>query len=298
MFDFRLKVFYTVANKLSFTKAAQELFITQPAVTKHIHELESQLGQTLIERNGKVIELTAAGKILADSCKRIFSIYGELEFELAQLKGKAAGSLRIGASTTISQYILPAILAEFSQKHNTVRISVIDGNSEYIEQQLQDDKIDIAIVEGSSKKSFLHYAPFAEDELVLVTNTSKKQKQKEEITLQQLVKLPLVVREFGSGTLEILQQALQQQRIKPDDLNIILRLGTTEGIKQYLLHSNAYAFISIYAVLNEIKAGTLQVIEIKDLRINRMLQFVHTQGQPSALSSLFMRFCKRQHRSA
>ncbi len=291
MFDFRLKVFYTVALRRSFTKAAQELFITQPAVTKHIHELEKQLQQTLIERNGKNIELTAAGSLLFDYSKRIFALYDELEFEMAQLEGKAAGDLRLGASTTISQYILPRALAAFSKQHTAVRLSVIDGNTDFIEQQLQDNKIDLGLIEGYSRKSFLHYIPFTEDELVLVTAAGNQQFKKTEISVAQLPQLPLVVREHGSGTLEILHHALQQYGVQPEQLQIVLRLSSSEGIKQYLLHSNSFAFISIHAIMQEV-LQQLRVVEIKELRINRTLQFVHLQGQPSPQSTLFMRFCK------
>lgn len=292
MFDFRLKVFYTVALRHSFTKAAQELFITQPAVTKHIHELEKQLHQTLIERNGKHLELTAAGNLLFSYSKRIFALYDELEFEMAQLEGKAAGELRLGASTTIAQYILPRALAAFAKQHAAIRLSVIDGNTDFIEQQLQENKLDLGLIEGHSRKSFLHYIPFTDDELVLVTATANHAFKKTEISLDQLAGLPLVVREHGSGTLEILQHALQQQGISPEQLNIVLRLSTSEGIKQYLLHSNSFAFLSIHAVMQEILQQQLRVVELKELRINRTLQFVHLQGQPSPQAALFMRFCK------
>lgn len=294
MFDFRLKVFYTVAQRLSFTKAAEELFITQPAVTKHIHELETQLGQTLIQRKGRDIALTAAGNILFDYSKKIFSIYQSLEFDLGQLKGKAEGVLRIGASTTIAQYILPKLLAIFLEKYPQIKASLITGNTETIEELLQQEKIDVGLIEGSSNKSFVNYIPFAEDELVLVTNYNNNAYPKNIIAPKAIKELPLIVREEGSGTLNILQHALQSKGIHFNDLNIILRLGSTEGIKQYLLHSNSYAFISIHACPEELQNKTLKVIEIKGIRIKRTLQFIHTHGQPNKMIELFIKNTSRQ----
>ena len=150
IFDFRLKVFYTVAQRLSFTKAAHELYITQPAVTKHIKELEQQLNIQLFKRNGNNIALTIAGKVLVQYAEKIFQTYTELETELAQLNNMEAGTLHIGASTTVAQTILPKILALFKKTYPDVTFNFIQGNTDYISQLILDEKIDIAIVEGSA----------------------------------------------------------------------------------------------------------------------------------------------------
>src|SRR6195952_4965810 len=127
IFDFRLKVFYAVAQRLSFTKAAAELFITQPAVTKHIKELEHQLNVQLFRRNGNSIVLTAAGKILTQYAEKIFQTYTELENELAQLNNMEAGTLHIGASTTLAQTILPKLLAMFKKTYPAVSFTFVQG---------------------------------------------------------------------------------------------------------------------------------------------------------------------------
>ena len=115
--DFRLKVFFTVANRLSFTKAATELFITQPAISKHIQELEEQYKIKLFDRNGSKISLTKAGELLLKHTKNIFEIYREIDFDLSALINQQQGTLRLGASTTISQYVIPPLLARFHQKN-------------------------------------------------------------------------------------------------------------------------------------------------------------------------------------
>lgn len=143
MFDFRLKVFDTVAKRLNFTKAANELNITQPAVTKHIKEIELNLNIKLFERNGTKIKLTKAGEILLKYTEEIFSVYQKMEFEIGQLQEKQKGTLRLGASTTIAQYVLPPILAEFRKRFAEIQLSLVIHNSEKIEELLVNHKIEI-----------------------------------------------------------------------------------------------------------------------------------------------------------
>ena len=174
IFDFRLKVFYTVAQRLSFTKAASELFITQPAVTKHIKELEQQLSVQLFKRNGNNIALTSAGKILEKYAEKIFQTYTELETELAQLNNLEAGTLHIGASTTVAQTILPKLLAMFKKTYPKVTFNFIQANTDQISQLVLVEKIDIAIVEGAAHSPQLSYTDFIKDEIVLVTSANNK----------------------------------------------------------------------------------------------------------------------------
>ena len=174
IFDFRLKVFHTVAQRLSFTRAAAELFITQPAVTKHIKELEHQLNVQLFKRNGSSISLTNAGKILLQYAEKISQLYAELETELAQLNDMESGVLHIGGSTTVAQTILPKILALFKKTYPAVNFTFIQANTDVITQLVLGEKIDIAIVEGAAHYPQIAYAPFAKDEIVLVTRANNQ----------------------------------------------------------------------------------------------------------------------------
>ena len=153
MFDFRLKVFHTVAKRLNFTKAADELCITQPAVSKHIQEIENYFQLKLFDRNGTKIKLTEAGEILLEYANRIFTIYSNLEFELNALNQRHNGKLRIGASTTIAQYILPPLLAAFHKKFTDIKVTLLINNTEQIELALQNKDIDFGIIEGQSKNT-------------------------------------------------------------------------------------------------------------------------------------------------
>ncbi|MDB5131586.1 MAG: DNA-binding transcriptional regulator, LysR family [Mucilaginibacter sp.] len=291
IFDFRLKVFHTVAQRLSFTKAAAELYITQPAVTKHIKELEHQLNAQLFMRNGNSIVLTPAGKILLQYADRIFQIYTDLETELAQLSDMEAGTLHIGASTTVAQTILPKILALFKKTYPAVDFTFVQGNTDMITQLVLAGKVDIAIVEGAAHYPQIAYAPFAKDEIVLVTRANNHLSKKPEITPKQLLTIPLILREAGSGTLDIIFNALAKAGINPKDLQVEIRLESSIAIKQYLLYSETATFLSIQSVFSELKYNELSIIEIKGLDIFRTFQFIQLHGKHSQLTDLFKRFC-------
>ncbi|HEY4323282.1 MAG TPA: LysR substrate-binding domain-containing protein [Mucilaginibacter sp.] len=291
IFDFRLKVFHTVAQRLSFTKAAAELFITQPAVTKHIKELEHQLNVQLFRRNGNNIVLTTAGKILQQYADKIFQTYTDLETELAQLNNLEAGNLHIGASTTVAQTILPKILALFRKTYPAITFTFAQGNTDLITQLILSEKIDIAIVEGAAHYPQIAYAPFAKDEIVLVTRANNQLSKKAEITPKQLLNIPLVLREAGSGTLDVIFSALSNAGINPKDLQIEIRLESSIAIKQYLLYSETATFLSIQSVISELKYNELSIIDIKGLEIFRTFQFIQLQGKNSKLIDLFKRFC-------
>jgi len=292
VFDFRLKVFHTVAHKLSFTKAATELFISQPAVTKHIHELEQQLGHAIFKRNGNTISLTPAGTILLRHTEKIFDTYAALEAELTQLSDITSGNLRIGASTTIAQNILPRILALFKKSYPSVSFSFVQGNTDSISLQLIAEKLDIALVEGNSHFPQLTYEPFSKDEIVLVTRANSNLSKLVEINPEELLNIPLVLREHGSGTLDVVFKVLSDAKINPKDLKVETQFQSSGSIKQYLFHSETAAFLSIQSVLKELKYNELSIIDIKDLDIFRTFQFIQLHGNNSKLTDLFKRFCK------
>ena len=291
MFDFRLKVFNTVAKRLNFTKAANELHITQPAVTKHIKEIELNLNIKLFERNGTKIKLTKAGEILLKYTEEIFSVYQNMEFEIGQLQEKQKGTLRLGASTTIAQYVLPPILAEFRKRFPEIQLSLVIQNSEKIEELLSNHKIDVGLIEAKIKNRTFHYFPFIKDEIVLVSRQNHPISSKISIKIDDLKNIPLIFREPGSGTLETIDLALKAKNIKLNELNTEIQLGSTESIKSYLLHSDALAFLSIQSIIQELKNNTLTVIDVRNLLIERDFSFIIPEGEQSKLVNLFIDFC-------
>ena len=289
--DFRLKVFKTVADRLSFMKAAAELLISQPAVTKQINELERLLGKPLFLRHGNRISLTDDGVRLLEYANRILALYGELRDAFVEEQGAFSGEIRLGASTTLSQYVLPGLLAKFRKLYPDVRVTLFNGNTEQIERQIADGKLDFGMIEGTASNPALHYELFMDDELVLVTSASNTSFTREEITAADLPALPLVIRENGSGTLDVLSRELSRHGLSLRQLHIEMQLGSTESIKHYLFYSDTFAFVSVQAVLDELAANRLRVVEVGDMELVRRFSFVTAHGQRSRLTDLFKQFC-------
>lgn len=293
MLNFRLQVFYTVAKRLNFTKASAELFISQPAVTKHIKELEITYKTTLFERSGnKKIILTAAGETLLQYVDKLQNIYSELEYDMNLLIKQHNGILRIGASSTVAQYVIPAVLAQFHKKFKEVKVQLTTGNTEDIENALLRKEIEVGIIEGISRNPQIRYDEFLQDELVLVSAENNSAIKKSSIKPEELKNYPLLMREPGSGTLDVIAHALKPHNIKLGDLNIEMQLGGTESMKSYLLHSNSLAFLSKHAITKELKIKDCRIIEIKGLSINRPFYFIQPHGHSLSLTELFIRFAR------
>ncbi len=292
MDDFRLKVFITAARTLSFTRTAEQLCISQPAVSKHVGELESRYEVQLFTRRGSRLELTEAGRTLLASAERVADDYRRLEYEMSLCTGQTEGELRLGASTTIAQYLLPPILARFTARFPKVRVSLLSGNSEQVEQALGDHAIDLGLVESVSRRQGLHYTPFRADELVLVARPGGKYARMESVTPEALCRIPLVLRENGSGTLEVITAALADRGIRLSQLNVVLRLGSTEGIKGFVRHSDAMAIVSAFSVVDELRSGALRIVDLEGLTLLRDFVFVHNEAHPARLVRQFLDFVR------
>jgi DNA-binding transcriptional LysR family regulator len=290
MTDFRLKAFCAVAKHLSYTKAAQELRITQPAVTKHIHELESQYKVRLFERMGNHIVITHAGKVLQKHCVDILNEYSKLDFVMNMLHGEHSGTLRIGASTTIAQYVLPPILAKFTSKFPDVKISLVSGNSNDIEASLTNHYIDLGLIEGDKRLPNMKYTHLMDDELVVITSVKSQFAKYDEMTLEQLRAAPLILREEGSGTLSVIGTALGRHGMKISDLNILMQMGSSESIKLFLDNADTLSIISFRCATKELVDGTLKIIEIPEIEMKRELAFIQPQGDEEGLPNLLMQF--------
>lgn len=289
--DFRLKVFLAVAEHLSFTRAAKELYISQPAISKHIQELEAAYQVQLFSRHSGRIALTHQGEIFKNHAQQIIQKYEELSNTMQMLSGSFSGEIKIGASTTIAQYLISPLLADFISKFPDVQVTLITGNSEEIESALMEERIDIGLVEGSKRRQDLKYEHFAKDELVLVTNS--KTSCIENVGCEQIKQLPLVLRELGSGTLEVIENALSGAGVKLQDLNILLHIGSTEAIKKFLeSKQGSFAIVSIIAVLKELRLGELKIIDIDDLAMEREFAFVVRIGDKRDRVERFMNFSK------
>ena len=289
MIDIRLKVFITVAQHLSFSKASHILYISQPAVSKHIAELEKEYDVRLFDRMGNKIQLTYEGKKLLHHAYHINKAYEQLNFEMNLLQKKTAGTVRIGASTTIAQYVLPEILATFLVCYPQIHVNMISSNSHEIETMLKEGVVDLGLVEGIGRQPEMKYTKFMKDELVTIVSSKNKLAEKDEITIDELKSQPLVMREFGSGSLDVIEKHLKKRGVSLSELNIIVNFGTTEGIKSFVEKYDAMGILSIRAVNKEILRGQIKVIDIKNLTMNRFFSIVQRHGMSSGVQSLFIK---------
>lgn len=289
MFDFRLKVFFVVAQRLNFTKASEELYISQPAVSKHIQEIESHYKVKLFDRKGTRIQLTRAGMILLQQVEKLNRIYQDIDTELSALNNIESGQLRIGASTTVAQYYLPKYIASFKKKYPGIKIVLTISNTEAVEHSLLEDKIDIGIVEGESKRKAIKYTSILKDEIVLCTRVGNPYLQKNRLKIEDLNTLPLVLRESGSGSLDVVFTALKKAGADPGKLSVEMELEHSESIKSYLMNSDAYAFLSIHSILRELKENELQIIDVKGLDIERYFYYIRPIGASSQIQDLFFK---------
>ena len=293
MYDFRLKVFQRVAWNLSYTKAAQELQISQPAITKHIHELESIYNTRLFDRTGNKIALTTAGITLLKHCDIILSEYSKLNYKMHQLNNQEIGQIHIGASLTIAQYILPAFLAQFCQEYPDISLDLQMHNTLEIENMLHAQKIDIGLIEGPSRKPYLKYTPFLRDEIVAIVRNGAHWGDGP-FELSKIREFPLILREHSSGTTQFIEEKLLKQGIKYSSLQVQMHMGSTEGIKSFLKHSDCVGLLSIYSVSKELLEGEFRIIDFQDFAIERDFCFVQNQGDNSEINQLFINYVNKK----
>jgi len=290
--DFRLRVFIEVAKALSFSKAARSLPLSQPAVSKHIKEIEQKYRIRLFERQGNRIALTPAGREFLSYAEQIVNLYNDLENHFLLQQQELPNYVKLGASTTIAQYIVPHLLADFKQRYPETNFTLINDNSATIEEKIFNNRLDFGLIEGRNHNPLLQYEKFLDDELVLVTRAGNASQQ---IKLSQLTQLPLVLREEGSGTRAILEARLNSEGLSPKKLQVDMILGSTESIKTYLLYTQCYAFVSIFSIIEELKHNKLQIVDIDDVSFSRPLYFVSKQGYQSMFYDLIKRFFKRSY---
>jgi len=280
----------SVAENQSFSKAANDLNISQPAVTRHIKELEERYKTNLFERKSNKIYLTKAGEKVYNAFKEIAQQYRNLDFEIGQFQNSVSGEFKIGASSTISQYVIPKVIASFYKRYPKIQIYLMNGNSFEMEKLLLDNQVDIALVENQASQLGIRYRDFLDDELIVVTGKDSVYSKRESIGKDDLLKIPIVLREQGSGTLEVIKQALLLQNISFENLNTFIHLGSTESIKNFLQGFDGLAIISEKAVKNELYMKTLVRLKVTGFTITRKLRIAYKQGHKSQQVELFENF--------
>lgn len=285
--DYRDTVFLSVAEQLSFSKAAEVLHISQPAVSRHIKELEQRYDTSLFERKGNRIYLTGAGEKVYHALRKIAKHYRNLDFEIGELQNAQSGEIIIGASSTIAQYVIPRVMASFYKRYPHIQLHLMNGNSFEMELLLLNNRVDVALVENLSSQGGIRYHDFLHDELIVVTGQNSLYAGRGTIEKEDLMQIPLVLREEGSGTLEVIRQLFARHQLPFDDLNTPIHLGSTESIKNFLLDFNGLAIVSEKAVQNELYLKTLVKLQVTGITFPREFRIAHKIGHKSRLTERF-----------
>lgn len=298
MADRRLQVFHTVARLLSFTKAAESLHMTQPAVTFQIRQLEEYFNTRLFDRTHNRISLTEAGQRVFEYAEKIIVLYGEMDNRVRELTGDVGGILMIGASTTIAEYVLPNLLGEFRDRCPGVQIRLKVSNSMGVVHMIEDNSVDVGIVESPVTNKNLIVEVCWQDKLVFICPPQHPMAQKSVITVAELTDLSFVCREEGSGTREVISEYLQNNNEKLDQLNISMELGSPEAIKGAVEANLGVSIVSQATVHKEVRLGTLVALPLEPA-LERPFSIVH-QRQKFRLRAMdeFMEFahehCEKQ----
>lgn len=279
--NFRLVVFQAVARQLSFRKAAEELYLTQPAVSLQIKALEEDLGVQLFDRSGAQARLSPAGKILLKYARRSSGVLARAEHELASLSGTRAGPLTLGASTTIAQYVLPGLLSEFCKAHPRIVPTLVSGNTEHIVSAVEDHSIALGFIEGPPRSRDVKTEPFLEDELNLIVPAAHEWAERASIAPAEIASVSLLLRERGSGTRQVLEQALEKGGVKKRALRVVMELDSTEAIKSAVEAGLGVGFVSRWAVAKDLRLNrTFKIVEVDGLRIRRWFLVASAKGSP------------------
>jgi LysR family transcriptional regulator, transcriptional activator of the cysJI operon len=290
MENFRLRVFRAVARHLNFRIAAEELLLTQSAVTQQIKALESELETPLFDRTGGRVALTAAGQALVPLAEKLAELAAEAQEAVAATKGVHAGKLAIGASQTIGQYLLPRLIAGFLAQHPQVKMTVTGGNTQTILEALVDHRVQICLIEGPALRRDVKLQPFMEDHMVCVVPAGHPWAD-HDVDLAQLQRATFVARELGSGSRRIVEQAMEEAGMDVRQLRLVMTFDSTEALLSAVEAGLGIAFVSRWAVRNQLALGTLKVARVKGLKLARMFTLATAAGpDPSGIAGAFHRF--------
>lgn len=297
MLSLQHETFLEVARLLSFTKASQALFLSQSAISKHIKALETFYKIGLFERHGNTVSLTTAGKLLYNKLLEADQVKMDLHEQLKLINENflPTTKLAIGSSTTISLYVLPPALSAYLKQQANMQVNVLNRNSSNIQKALLDHEIDVGIVEAMTRLNTLTYTPFITDQVLAVCSQHSPLRHRA-LTVADLPGIPLALREQGSGTLAVVEEQLAAAGIQPADLRILIRLGGTEALKNFVLADTCLAFMPRRAIGKELAAGELVEVPIQDLAIQRTFYFIQRKGTESnQLVNSFIRFTQRYY---
>ncbi|MEO5694756.1 MAG: LysR family transcriptional regulator [Usitatibacter sp.] len=294
MADRRLQVFHAVAKHLSFTKAADALFMTQPAVTFQVRQLEEQFNTRLFDRAQSRITLTPAGVVAFEYAERILALSGELDSRLREMSGQQAGPLMIGASTTLAEYLLPRILGEFKARNPGIVPRLFVANSEAVQERVAERSLDLGFIEGDSHLPMLVHDLCCEDELRVVCAPNHALAKAASIEPKSLAEHAYISREPGSGTREVVDHYLQKAGLAPDSLQVVMEASSPEALKGMVATGLGFAIMSRVTVAKEVRLGELVEIALSPPLVRQLAVVYPKERFHSRLIEGFLQFAKQR----
>lgn len=282
MEDHKLKVFCTVAETKSFSKTSEIIHLTQPAVSLQIQALEEMYETKLFDRSSSTVTLTPAGEALYKYAKEILALYASADKVIGEITGLVKGSITIGASSTIGNYLLPSVITDFRKKHPKIKVHLLIGNTRRVIDLLNSGNIDLGLVEGDVTGQKMVVKKLISDELLLIVPSIHPWAKKKEISISELIKEPFIFREAGSGTRQMIEKFLAKHGIMPQSMKVSLVLGSTEAIKDAVENGLGVSIVSRWAARKENKYGTLHLLRFKEEKMIRDFSLITTKNSISS----------------
>ena len=286
-----LELFCRIVETGSFSKAAKAAYLTQPTVSGHIKKLEGEVGVRLLDRLGHRATPTKAGDLLYRYAKRILALRQEAQQALDELKGGLKGELMLGASSIPGGYLLPSLIGRFRAQYPDISVVLKVSDSKEIIEAVIDGEYEVGAVGAQFDDGRLEYQKFAEDEMVLVVPPTHSWASRSSVKANELPTQPFLIRERGSGTRKIMEQALEQHNLSLGTFRIIGEMGSNEAIRQAVKTGGGIALISRLAVASDIRHHELNAIPVAGLKLTREFYLItHRHRSRSPICNAFLTF--------
>jgi DNA-binding transcriptional LysR family regulator len=272
----QLRIFYQTAKYQSCTVAAQKLFITQPAVTAQIKAFEDSCNLRLFKKKGRKIYLTDEGKTLFEYAKKVFEYEKEIETAIEDMRELKKGVLRLGTTKTYARAYMPLFISKYRQSYPNIRIHLNEGSSLEMTNSVLDFKNELVIVAKVEENPQIRFVPFCQEEIVVLLPPDHDIAKKESVTLSELAKEPIIMKERGSGTRKCLTEIFAQKGLVP---NILMETNNTDFIKQLVLRGDGISFLVKAAVSKELENRELVTIPIEDCQIFTDVNIAYLRNQ-------------------
>ncbi len=286
-----LKAFAAIAKTGSLTQAAEELFITQPALSQQIKQLENYFSIQLLERSNRGTSLTDAGRLLYDYSVRITDLFSELESKMDSLRASVEGSLTIGATSVVGGYAVPCSIFIFKEKYPETNLKLKVGNQTQVISDLKDEIVDVAVIEGDRVSGPFAIEEIATDDMTVIVPNKEPWNGKKYLLPEDFVKQPLIMREHGSGTRQVVENCLSSAGIDISSLNIVMELSSVDSIKAAVEAGHGISIMSKLALKKELHNKTLKALDIKGIPLKQKIYLAYkTEKAQSTVARAFIKF--------